>query len=262
MSSLTFFEESESVRVSRLQRRKKHSKENSVAVVIASRRAEDLEDLCDDLFKQTLPKFSIYIGLHGYQPDAMLKGKLDRLKRRNIKVKVERFDTDATLGKILSTLCEVSSERFVAKMDDDDIYGPEHLHDLLDVLIENKCDVAGKAMNYIYLDSINLTVRRATGVGVSQYELFDDWVCGGTIMVSRSAGEKAGWFGSGVTAVDTHLLQGVKTNGGKIWRTYGAGYVYRRRENNHTYSTNHAKYLNAASEEWVGLVRGAEFGVR
>lgn len=262
MAVISTTTELESVHLSRSRRRKSHARDESVAVVVASRRPDDLGYLCDDLLQQTLPQFELFLGLHDYKLEGDLKVKINNLSNRHITVTVQTFERSLTLGNILTSLSEMCTSKYVAKMDDDDIYGPEHLHDLLDVIVEQKCEVVGRAMNYIYLEPINLTVRRATGVGVSQYELFSDWVCGGTIMVTREAGKKAGWFGSGTTAVDTHLLTGVLKNGGKIWRTYGTGYIYRRREDDHTYKTDFAKYLSAASEEWVGLVRGPEFGVR
>jgi hypothetical protein len=262
MSSIAIDEEFESLITARARRRKKHHQSDSVAIVMASRRPEDLKNVLHDIYSQSLPSFELHLGLHGYKADSILTQQIMKLRHRKISVSIHHFESKETLGNILTTLATQSKTRFVAKMDDDDIYGPEHLHDLLDAIIEYNSDVVGRAMNYIYLEPINLTVRRATGVGVSAYELFSDWVCGGTILIERRAGEAAGWFGSGVTAVDTHLLQGVKANNGKIWRTFGTGYIYRRREGDHTYNTGYGKYLSAASEEWVGMISGPEFGVR
>ena len=154
---------------SRATRRRRHQIEDSVSVIIASRRPEDLSHLCDDLLQQTLPQFELFLGLHDYKLEGDLRARINNLRNRHIAVTVQTFERTLTLGKILTSLSEMCTSKFVAKMDDDDIYGPEHLHDLLDVIVEQKCEVVGRAMNYIYLEPINLTVRRATGVGVSQY---------------------------------------------------------------------------------------------
>ena len=254
MSRISLNEERQRIDESRSRLRKKYSQSESVAVVIASRRPEDLASVLTNLYEQTLPSFDVLLGLHGFSPSASLKQKIAKLRNRKVNVIVKTFDLEMTLGTMLTELAKSRRAKYVTKMDDDDFYGPEHLHDLLDAIVFHGCEVVGCAMNYIYLEPIDLHLRRANSTGVSQFELFSDWVCGGTIMVNRDAGEKAGWFGTGTTAVDTHLLQGIKRNGGKIWRTFGSGYTYRRRQGDHTYSTNFAKYLNGSSEQWVNAL--------
>ena len=145
-------------------------------------------------------------------------------------------------------------------MDDDDYYGPEHLRDLLDAALDTGADVVGRAMNYVYLEPLQLTVRRFSPHGIQAVELWSDWVCGGTILAKRSVAEAALWFGDGNTAVDRFLLSGVTNNGGKIWRTFGAGYIYRRTFTFHTYATNYSKYLNGANEHVVGRWQHPVFG--
>jgi glycosyltransferase involved in cell wall biosynthesis len=164
------------------------------------------------------------------------------------------------LGTILSTLAGQSHSDFIAKMDDDDYYGPEHLRDLLDAAVDNGADVVGRAMNYVYLEPLQLTVRRFAPHGTQAVELWSDWVCGGTILAKRDVAEAAGFFGDGNTAVDRFLLSGVTNKGGKIWRTFGAGYIYRRTFTFHTYVTNYSKYLNGANEQVVGIWNHPIFG--
>ena len=261
MSRVSLSDELSTLRSIRQKNRKNHSTSNSVAVVMASRRPDDLGSALTYLRNQTLPTFELHLGLHGFNLNTSLKNEIQKLRNRKIKVVVHDFDETEKLGEILTALAQEATSRYITKMDDDDIYSSEHLHDLLDCIIAHGCEVVGKAMNYIYLEPLDLTVRRANSTGVSAFELFSDWVCGGTIMVEQSAGEKAGWFGSGKSAVDTFLLQNVSRNGGKIWRTFGTGYIYRRRKGDHTYGTNFAKYLNGSSEQWVGLPQIQEFGL-
>ena len=262
MSRVSLSDELSTLRSIRQKNRKNHSKTNSVAVVMASRRPDDLGDSLTFLRGQTLPTFELHLGLHGFNLNTSLKNEITKLRNRKIKVFVHYFDETKTLGEILTALAQGTTSRYISKMDDDDFYSSEHLHDLLDCIIAHGCEVVGKAMNYIYLEPLDLTVRRANSTGVSSFELFSDWVCGGTIMVERTAGEKVGWFGSGKSAVDTYLLQKVAKHGGKIWRTLGTGYIYRRRQGDHTYGTNFAKYLSGSSEQWVGNPKLEEFGIR
>ena len=247
----------ESIRVSRRSQITKYPK---VSVLVSTLRSDDLTALLKQLYTQSLPGFELILGLHTIDLVAEHKVLIAKLKKRNVTTVVKKFDSSFNLGSILTTLAKDSTGEFMAKMDDDDYYGPEHLRDLVDAAIATNADVVGRAMNYVYLEPLQLTVRRFAPHGTQAVELWSDWVCGGTILVRREKAEAAGWFGAGSTAVDRFLLSGITNNGGKIWRTFGAGYIYRRTFTFHTYVTNYSKYLNGANDQVVGLWDHPIFG--
>jgi glycosyltransferase involved in cell wall biosynthesis len=240
----------ESIRVSR---RSQITEYPNVSVLVSTLRSDDLTALLKQLNKQSLPSFELILGLHTIDLSAEHKALIAKLKKRSVTTVVKKFDSSFSLGLILTALAQESTGEFIAKMDDDDYYGPEHLRDLVDAAIATSADVVGRAMNYVYLEPLQLTVRRFAPHGTQAVELWSDWVCGGTILTRREKAEAAGWFGAGSTAVDRFLLSGIINNGGKIWRTFGAGYIYRRTFTFHTYVTNYSKYLNGANEQVVGL---------
>ncbi|CAB4564426.1 MAG: glycosyltransferase [Actinobacteria bacterium] len=247
----------ESIRESRRSQITKYPK---VSVLVSTLRSDDLTALLKQLYTQSLPSFELILGLHTIDLVAEHKALIAKLKKRNVTTVVEKFDSTFNLGSILTTLAKDSTGEFIAKMDDDDYYGPEHLRDLVDTAVATDADVVGRAMNYVYLEPLQLTVRRFAPHGTQAVELWSDWVCGGTILARRDKAEAAGWFGAGSTAVDRFLLSGITNNGGKIWRTFGAGYIYRRTFTFHTYVTNYSKYLNGANEQVVGLWDHPIFG--
>lgn len=249
----SFSQEIAAIELLRKSRRAKIKKYPSVSVLLSTLRADDLSNLLDQLLVQSLPSFDLVLGLHAIELSASHKRQIAALNRRKVRVSVRKFTQDQTLGTILSALASQSQGDYIAKMDDDDYYGPEHLRDLLDAAIDTGADVVGRAMNYVYLEPLQLTVRRFAPHGTQAVELWSDWVCGGTILAKRDVAEAAGWFGDGNTAVDRFMLSGVTNNGGKIWRTFGAGYIYRRTFTFHTYVTNYSKYLNGANEQVVGI---------
>ena len=256
----SFTQEIAALEALRNSRRSKIKKYPTVSVLVSTLRADDLSHLLDQLIAQTLPAFELVLGLHTIELSASHKRQIAALNRRKIKIIAKEFSKNKTLGMILSELAKLSSGEFIAKMDDDDYYGPEHLRDLLDAAVATKADVVGRAMNYVYLEPLQLTVRRFAPHGTQAVELWSDWVCGGTIVAKREAAEAVGWFGEGNTAVDRFLLSGITNNGGKIWRTFGAGYIYRRTFTFHTYVTNYSKYLNGANEQVVGIWNHPIFG--
>lgn len=136
----TFSQEIAALDSLRSQRRSNITSYPSVSVLVSTLRSDDLTSLLQQLKNQTLPSFELVIGLHTISLNATHKKLISDLKRRNISVMTYSFGEESTLGTILSTLAIHSSGAYIAKMDDDDYYGPEHLHDLLDAAIETGAD--------------------------------------------------------------------------------------------------------------------------
>lgn len=256
----SFSQEIAAIEALRSERRSQIKSYPKVSVVVSTLRSDDLTSLLGQLLHQTLPTFELLLGLHTITLNATHKKLISQLAKRKVTVITRAFGEEFNLGTILSELAKESTGEYIAKMDDDDYYGPEHLRDLADAAIATGADVVGRAMNYVYLEPLQLTVRRFSSSGTQAVELWSDWVCGGTIFVRRDKAEAAQWFGDGFTAVDRFLLSGVSAQGGKIWRTFGAGYIYRRTFTFHTYVTNYSKYLNAANDQVVGIWDHPIFG--
>ena len=256
----TFSQEIASLETLRKARRSKIKKYPTLSVLVSTIRPKDLTSLLSQLLQQSLPSFEVRLGLHGVDLDSTHKKQISALNRRKVKVFIEKFEADKTLGTVLSQLASKSNSDFIAKMDDDDFYGPEHIRDLLDAAIDTGAEVVGRAMNYIYLEPLDITLRKFGRGSMQTVEHFSDWICGGTILAKRTSAQAAGWFGDGKSAVDHFLLNGVTNNGGKIWRTFGAGYIYRRGFTPHTYVTNYSKYLNNVNDKVVGLWTHPIFG--
>ncbi len=256
----SFFEEIDAQRTLRFNRRLKINRYPTVSVLIATLRPSDLTRILRQLYHQTLPGFEVVLGLHGFELQPEHKIAISKLKKRSISVVVIACHSSMTLGQVLTQLAESSSGQCIAKMDDDDVYGPHHLRDLADAMIDTRAEVVGRAMNYLYLEPLDITVRRFSRSGTQAVELYSDWVCGGTILAQRSAAQAAGWFGDGPNAVDRFILGRVAQNGGKIWRTFGAGYIYRSSFTFHTYVTNYSKYLKSSREQVVGVWAHEVFG--
>lgn len=260
MDDRSYEEEVRALRALRATRRSKVETYPSLSVVLSTARPSDFLQILNQLLKQRIPNFELMIGIHDFTLNSKHKEVIRKLETRAIDVKIKNFEKHETLGSILSILAGDSSGQYISKMDDDDIYGPEHLQDLVDTLLDKGAEVVGKAMNYIYIEDLDLTSRKVLASGISSVEEWDDWVCGGTILVNREAGESAGWFGEGKSAVDKFLLSGVKSHGGRIFRTYGNGYIYRRSLTPQTYVTHYSKYLNNSIEQRTGIWRSEEFG--
>ena len=260
--ALTFDQEVAEIQQERNERRALIKSYPPISVVISTARPLDLESILKQLEVQTLETFQLVLGIHGFKISPTHQRLIKKLQKRSVDVITMNFDKKFTLGQILTELSKASYGKYITKMDDDDVYGSEHLRDLADVAITTRADVVGKAMNYVYLEDIDLTVRRVHKSGIASINQWSDWVCGGTIMVKRDSADAIGWFGEGKSAVDSYLLGGIKRNGGKIWRMFGTGYIYRRSIAPQTYMTNSSKYLRYCNEQRVGIWSHPEFGAQ
>jgi hypothetical protein len=78
-------------------------------------------------------------------------------------------------GAVLNRMAAVASGTFLAKVDDDDWYGPDHLADLLLAQLYSGADLVGSAPEFVYLEPLDVTIRRRVGT-----ERFAPFVAGGT----------------------------------------------------------------------------------
>ena len=136
----TFSQEIASLETLRKARRSKIKKYPTLSVLVSTIRPNDLTSLLSQLLQQSLPTFEVRLGLHGVELDSIHKKQISALNRRKVKTIVQKFDAENTLGTVLSALASESNSEFIAKMDDDDYYGPEHLRDLLDAAIDTGAD--------------------------------------------------------------------------------------------------------------------------
>ena len=93
-------------------------------------------------------------------------GFVTRSRHANVSPRSRRtsqlFDvgTDRDLGQVLALLGERATGDLVTKWDDDDWYTTEHLLDLVAAMRYSGAGVVGKPAEYVYLSSLDLTLRR------------------------------------------------------------------------------------------------------
>ncbi len=88
-----------------------------------------------------------------------------------------------TLGKCLNFGMEQCNERFVAKFDDDDLYGSEYLGDSLLAIRASQAAIVGKHSYFAVLERSNRTVLRFPGRECR----FTSYLAGGTLVIDRQA---------------------------------------------------------------------------
>jgi hypothetical protein len=226
----------------------------TVSIVLVTHRPDHLEHAFRQVAALRYPRLEVVVGAHGDRVDAARVWELAQEVPHP--VTVVAVDGERTLGEALQACCDRAEGTLVTKMDDDDFYGPEHVWDLVLARQYSGAQVVGKALDWIHLESEDVTVFRPTYAA----EKYADFVAGGTMLVSRADLAAVGGWRPVPKSVDRALLDRVLADGGLVYRTHGLGYVYVRHSAGHTASVRDEHFLTRTTDTHAGLIRHAAFG--
>ena len=97
-------------------------------------------------------------------------------------------------------------------MDDDDLYGPDHVWDLVLAHEYSGAHLVGKGIENVYLREVDRTVKRQSG----QAETYTNDLAGGTLLVARHDLARFGGWPRVPRAEDNLLIQAILDAGGRI----------------------------------------------
>ncbi|MCG5215938.1 glycosyltransferase [Streptosporangium soli] len=219
-----------------------------VSVVMSSMRPHLLGAALEQIARQRHVRVEVLVGLHGATAD-------DERVRRAVQgyplpLTVVEADAATPFGEVLNRAAATAGGDYLAKWDDDDWYGPEHLADLLLAKEYATADVVGTAAEFFYLEPLRATIRRTDYTS----EVGNEHVAGGTILLDIAKFREIGGFSPLPGGVDADLLKRIHAENGRIYRTHGLGYVLRRSlEDQHTWQLPLAHFLRVATNQWRGF---------
>jgi hypothetical protein len=212
-----------------------------VSVVLATRRPHLLQHALGQLARQRGVDIELLLAPHGFTAPPI---------EAEFPVTVVEAPASITLGEVLNRAAARASGDYVAKWDDDDWYGPDHLSDLLMARAYAGAEVVGVAQEFFYLEPLGVTVRRTDYTS----EVWADHVAGGTILLDTETFRKIGGFGETSFSEDAHLLRAAIEHGARVYRTHGLGYVLRRSAAvNHSWRLPLGHFLRVAGNQWRGF---------
>ncbi len=220
----------------------------SVTVVLATNRPEFVGHALRQVAIQEHRPLDVVLALHG---DGF--GPVNESAMEGIAVTVLRVGSDVLFGDVLNLATARATGDLIAKMDDDDHYGPQHLTDLVMAAHYSDAALVGKGAEFIHLETQNRTIRRVAG----EPESGSRTIGGGAMAIHRRALKEVGGWPRVHRHVDKILITAVKDRGLSIHRTHGFGYILERRVSGHTWDMDAAYFERDATGAWAGLERDA-----
>lgn len=222
-----------------------------VSVVLATRRPDKLQGAVAQIARQSWPDVEIVLALHGFE---VTRQELDVLEAYGRPVVVRQVPADRLLGEVLNAGVQAASGELIAKMDDDDWYGTNHLLDLVLARDHSGAALVGSQVEFVYLEDLDLVTRRPP-----EGEQYSDHVAGGTMLISAADLRELGGWRPVHRAVDRCLLQAVTSAGGSVYRGHGQNYVMHRYSDapghgGHTWAPDSEVFLQNSAEQWSGFL--------
>ncbi len=217
-----------------------------VSVLLATRRPGRLAAAVANVARQDYPRLELVLTLHGpgFEADEVACATASL----GAPVTVLRLDEDHPLGTVLNAASTAAAGPLLTKMDDDDVYGAEHLWDLVLAREYSGASLVGKFPATVYLAHRDRTVRRRR----VRSEIWSHSITGGAMLIARADLGRAGGWRPARRHVDAALIEDVDRIGGGVYRTHDAGYVLVRHAEGHTWKAADAAFLAQAESVWPG----------
>ena len=216
----------------------------AVSVLLATMRPECLSWAVSNVVKQTYPRLELVLALHG---PAFEKVDVDRIVA-DCPTTILRLSEKHSLGSVLNAAVSASTGTLVTKMDDDDLYGADHVWDLVLAREYSGAELVGKGAEIAYASGPDRTILRRR----DQSETYTRGIAGGALLISRSDLQRAGAWRRVRSGVDNALIDDVLGAGGSVYRTHGAGMVLMRNRRAHTWNAEDHRLLANADEVYDG----------
>jgi hypothetical protein len=161
------------------------------------------------------------IVLHGYRA-----ADLDRTQRQALASAraVLELPRDWSLGRCLNAAIAEARGQFIAKIDDDDLYGRAYLQEAVAHLSAGDGDIVGKAESYAYLEGSGVILLRRPGSSFARV----NYVYGPTLVFTRELA-RAVPFRDVTLREDTYFLDDCRSNGKTVYAASRRNFMYLRR---------------------------------
>ncbi|WP_141781306.1 glycosyltransferase family 2 protein [Nocardioides albertanoniae] len=218
----------------------------TVSAVLSTMRPDRVAAVIEALAAQRYPHLEIIVALHG--AEGALPPRLEQVIAAAGAV-VTVHEKEKPFGEVLADAARTASGDLVVKIDDDDVYGPQVISDLVLAHLYSGADMVGKTTEYLYLEALDHTVHRTFATEAYHYQ-----IAGGAMMLSTALLNEIGGWRPTPNSTDRSVLIRAGNAGAIGYRTNGLGYVYIRHADGHTWRRDDSSLVEGAYEQWPRFV--------
>jgi len=218
----------------------------TVAGLLVSNRPDRVLGAIDGFLIQEYDRKELVVACHGFD-SADVVAHIDGLDVSE-DIQVLSFPTAWSLGRCLNEAALATSTTLLAKIDDDDYYGPHYLLDAVLATRYSGAEVVGKAAQFTYVESADTTVVRRAA---TEEMLVDGVLTGATLVFDRAIWD-AVRFPDRPRMVDVHFISGARAAGANVYANGRWEFVYRRSVAGHTWLVDDDEFLRGSVHAWNG----------
>lgn len=221
-----------------------------VSIIMASKRPFLNNRIAKNVADQTHLRIELVLSTQNWALSDIQQIRESLIERNgNIEriVILENDDHNLTLGARLNLAVAQSQGDFIAKMDDDDLYYPKYLQDMLLPFQFGDYGIVGKREMFIYLEGSNQTVLKNFGTAHQPRQ----FVAGASFVIKKGIFKQLG-FADTNRGEDTALLQTAIRLGIGVYAADPFNFVVWRSQNvlEHTWQVEESFFLDNA--KWIG----------
>jgi len=222
-----------------------------VTILLSTNRPQNVEQALQSYARQTYPNRELILILNQSRFDL---AAVRALAQTRTGVRAIQLDETHTLGQCLNAGLDLATGDYIAKMDDDDLYGAEYLWDLVLAARFSQADVTGKGVYFAYVSAADLMgVRYVT----HEHSFSERGLAGGTLLVKRGVFDRVR-FQAVPRGTDTHFLYDCEGEGFSFYSADRYNYVMVRQADpgKHTWQVDDQKILARCEQLRTGLALG------
>ena len=219
-----------------------------VTALLCTNRPHFLEGALENYRKQTYPNRELILVLND---NRFQRGAAEAMVADLPQARVMQLDESLTLGQCLNAAVEQASGAYLAKMDDDDLYGAEYLWDLMLAARFSGADITGKGVYHVYMTGPRLMGLRTVS---REHALVARGLAGGTLLARRAVFDTVR-FQSVPQGTDTRFLYDCEAEGFRFYSSDRFNYVMVRQSdpNLHTWPASERELLRFCQDVRGGL---------
>ena len=222
----------------------------SVSVLMPTMRPENVGRCLDNFSKQVYQDKELILILNNAEFD------LDSIRRdveSTPNAQVLYVEGRTTLGDCLNRGVQAASGKYIAKMDDDDLYGERYLSDTVLAASFSDAEIIGKGMHFVYLEARDTTAL----LEKTPEHTFTFFVRGATLLI-RAEVVRDIQFDSISIKEDTNFQRAAAAAGCRIYSADRFNFVQVRTRlvSGHTTQTPDAELLQQCRNHTPGLDLG------